>query len=485
MFYRVSSGAIAFALISASIGCANGITVVGSGGDAASSSGVGAGGAGGEGGKGPPGSCTTASDCTAMNDACNLGSCVNGTCIKAPANDMGACDDTLFCTDNDICMSGVCIGGTPKFCAPSNACHLGVCDETADACTEMPGNDGAQCDDMDNCTLAGSCSGGTCTKGPPVDCSVFNDVCAVGACDPMTGCKPMPVNDGSPCDDGLFCTINDFCQAAKCTSNTPNPCAPPGGCYIASCDEANKQCSAVPGNNGQACDDANSCTKGTTCLNGACINGQPDNEGTMCDDGSACTSGTTCQSGVCKGGMGPTVYFADDFHDNSKGWILGPEWQIGPAMVSSGQDSGYPDPGVDHSPSADNGVAGVVIGGNAFVDPINSIHPYYWLESPPFDTANAAGQVILGFQRWLNSDYADYMHNAVEVWDGAMWVNLWTSDFNPIEEDAWTFIQYDLTPYKNASMKIRFGFDIGEASNVFIMSSWNIDDVLVASAACP
>jgi hypothetical protein len=480
MLHRLSTGMTALALLGMSLGCATGVHVEGSGGDSATSTS----GAGGMDAGMNTGPCTTAAECIAMTDACNVGTCVNGTCVKGPANDLAPCNDGLFCTENDACNNGVCVGGSARYCATADACHVGACDEATDTCTEMPGNDGAQCDDMDICTLQGTCSAGACSKGSPVNCSIFDGPCTVGLCDPMAGCKPAPANDGSPCDDALFCTINDQCQSGTC-AGAPNPCAPPGGCYIASCDEVNAQCSAVPGNDGQPCDDGNSCSKGTTCLSGACINGQPDNEGAMCDDGSACTSMTSCTSGVCGGGVGPTVYFADDFHDKSKGWILGPEWEIGPAMVSSGEDSGYPDPGLDHTPTGDNGVAGVAIGGNEYLDPFNPIHPYYYLESPPFNTANAAGQVILGFQRWLNSDYADYMHNTVDVWDGVTWVNLWTSDFIPVEDQAWTFIQYDLTPYKNASMKIRFGFDIGEQFNVYLVSSWNIDDVLVASAACP
>src|SRR5262249_2227997 len=144
-------------------------------------------------------------------------------------NELSPCDDGLFCTENDVCTSGVCVGGGPKFCPTDDTCHIGTCDEQAKKCTTMPGNDGATCNDMDNCTLDGTCSAGACLKGPPVDCPVFDDVCPVGMCDPMTACKPMPVNDGTACDDGFFCTINDHCVAGVCTG-APNTCAPPGGC---------------------------------------------------------------------------------------------------------------------------------------------------------------------------------------------------------------------------------------------------------------
>jgi hypothetical protein len=209
------------------------------------------------------------------------------------------------------------------------------------------------------------------------------------------------------------------------------------------------------------------------------------NDGGACDDGASCTTGETCSAGICGGGMGPTVYFADDFKDNSAGWTLGSEWQIGFAKASAGGVFGA-DPAVDHTPTADNGVAGVVIGGNAQTQ----LHGFYYLESPTFNTANAAGQVIFSFWRWLNSDYDPYMHNVVEVFNGQSWVQLWLSGGPPGVEDSppngagWTYIQYNVTQWKNASMRVRFGFDI-TSGGVYTIGSWNVDDVLVANQGCP
>jgi hypothetical protein len=523
MLGRLGLGLGALVLTALGVGCATAVSVTTTGGDGGA---TGTGGSPGVGGamvdagvdvmvdSGPQGPCVTAEDCAFASDTCNVGTCINGACQKTPVNEFGGCNDGLFCTENDVCQSGKCVGGPMKSCPASGSCNVGTCDEAAKACKSAPGNDGDQCDDNDPCTLAGVCVNGTCSKGSPIDCSVFNGPCSVGTCDPMLGCKPSPLNDGSACDDGmsnpcstgqcmqgncqpvaaneggpcsdnLFCTVNDHCQNSVCVGGGPNPCAPPGGCYIASCDEFNQACTAVPGNDGAACDDFNTCTKNTTCLNGACINGVADNDGAMCDDSSTCTSATTCSAGVCGGGVGPTVYFADDFHDNSKGWLLGPEWQIGPAMASQGGAFGA-DPATDHSPSSDNGVAGVVIGGNE--NPV--VHGYYYIESPPFDTSTAAGSVILGFQRWLNSDYDPFMHNRVEVYNGSQWIVVWMSGPSPGIQDSppsglgWTFQQFDLTAYKNTAMKVRFGYDIGQ-SGVYTIGSWNLDDVLVASGACP
>ncbi|NUQ75694.1 MAG: hypothetical protein HUU21_19290 [Polyangiaceae bacterium] len=273
--------------------------------------------------------CDDAADCAWFNDTCNVGSCVNGLCTKLPANEYGSCDDGLFCTENDTCVAGACAGGTPRYCPSLDSCHLGICDEDLKTCKNVAGNDGAQCEDGDNCTGAGICNQGVCNKGSPISCDIFTTACSIGVCDPAVGCVAMPVsegswcddgsfdpcsegqcqsgmcvslpiNDGSWCDDGLFCTINDKCVAGSC-SGDPNPCAPPENpCMIGTCNEFNWSCVAVPGNNGMACEDGNFCTGGEVCSNGQCIGGVPANEGMACDDANGCTGGTTCVNGTCE-----------------------------------------------------------------------------------------------------------------------------------------------------------------------------------------
>lgn len=479
-------GALAATLLLGGLGCAQSVTFNPGGG------GGGSGGAdtGGTGGTTTTTTTTTSSttstgcvlaeDCAQLNGPCVVGTCINGMCSTTPANDNAPCDDGKFCTSGDTCQNGLCQGGLTMTCPGTDACHVGACDEATKSCVQQPGNNGAQCDDKDPCTYFGSCQGGTCVKGPAIDCSFLDGICSQGVCDAVVGCKSAPKNNGFPCDDGQFCTDGDSCQGGACMGGPPKTCVPPGGCFIGTCDEINDTCASVPGNNGAACDDGSPCTVSTTCLNGVCASGMPSNDGMSCDDGTSCTSGTTCLSGLCQGGVGPIIYFADDFKDASKGWTLGPEWQIGSATVSvPGQ--GFPDPGEDHSVTADNGIAGVVIGGNAGT----VLHPYYYLESPAFDTSAAAGPVVLGFYRWLNSDYDPFMHNTVEVFDGATWVQVWVTGGPPgVMDSAWTYESYDLTQYKSASMRVRFGFDI-TSGGVYTIGSWNIDDVLVASGACP
>jgi hypothetical protein len=307
---RLAWFSVALALASA---CSKGTVILeGTGGSGAT--GGGGSGVGGSGGQSSSssassssssGGCVTAADCASLSDACNTGACVNGMCGKLPANEFGACDDGKSCSQSDTCQQGVCVGGSPKFCPSEDSCHLGTCDLATDSCVQIPGNDGASCDDADACTLAGTCSNGTCSPGGMVDCSFLDGTCSIGVCDPALGCLVKPQNDGTPCDDNLYCTVDDTCTAGQC-SGIPNTCAAPGNiCMIGSCNEAAKSCVAVPGNDGMQCDDGNLCTMGETCSNGSCKNGAAANDGMQCDDQNGCTLATSCSNGVCgnAGGM--------------------------------------------------------------------------------------------------------------------------------------------------------------------------------------
>lgn len=171
-----------------------------------------------------------------------------------------------------------------------------------------------------------------------------------------------------------------------------------------------------------------------------------------------------------------TNLLTEDFSDNTGGWTLGSEWQIGSATTSSGQQYGNPDPGVDNTATADNGIAGVVIGGNAS----QSLHDFYYLTSPVVNT-NVAGNISLEFARWLNSDYAPYMQNSVEVFDGSNWVPIWQSGADPgVQDSSWNQQLFDITAYKNANTQVRFGFQVG-SNGVYSVSSWNLDDVKIVS----
>jgi hypothetical protein len=170
--------------------------------------------------------------------------------------------------------------------------------------------------------------------------------------------------------------------------------------------------------------------------------------------------------------------FQEDFADNAAGWTLGPEWQIGSATASAGQSAGNPDPASDHTESGDNGVAGTVIGGNLST----TVHGFHYLESPAMDLTGVPGAVALTFWRWLNLDHDPFMRASVEVFDGASWVLIFQTGGILTTDAQWAFHLYDVTPYKNAQFRVRFGHMVG-SSSAHTVSGWNLDDVSVGPLA--
>ncbi|WP_437497226.1 hypothetical protein [Sorangium sp. So ce1099] len=169
------------------------------------------------------------------------------------------------------------------------------------------------------------------------------------------------------------------------------------------------------------------------------------------------------------------VLFADSFADNAARWSLAAGWEIGPARASSDQRAGSPDPASDHTPTGDNGLAGVLLGGSPSV---TAPHPQRYLTSPAVDAA-VRGRVTLSFWRWLNATYRNKAR--VEVFDGSRWRIVYESPHDDVVESAWKRVTYDLTPYKSRSLRVRFGYSAVIAFGGAPTSGWNIDDVQISA----
>jgi len=422
---------------------------------------------------------------------CNEGQYMGtvGECVVVNDEDGASCDDGMFCTTNDACVEGVCTGGPENDCGLElEPCQASVCDEGTQSCSTTAIPNGEPCTSDDLCTVNSSCQNGLCV-GQTKDCffAPVPDECHVSVCDSADGmCKPEVGNEGLGCSDpNDLCTVGKTCTAGSCVGGAPKDCsALTQGCFNGICDTMTGQCVQDPIAPGQMCQEAaDDCNVGICDMNGMC-NPQPANEGGACEDGNSCTAGETCTAGVCGGGtMVPqTTYFSEDFADNAAGWTLDTEWQIGAATSSTAPGScGNGDPGMDHTATADNGIAGAVIGGNVST----SVHGYYYLTSPVIDTSAVSGSMWLSFYRWLNSDYTSFMNNTVEVYDGATWNQLWESGPPPATQDGmWNQQAYDISAYKSNQMKIRFGYEVG-STGVYTCSGWNLDDVAVTNVVCP
>lgn len=179
-----------------------------------------------------------------------------------------------------------------------------------------------------------------------------------------------------------------------------------------------------------------------------------------------------------------TVFFHDAFDGNTQGWTLDTSWTIADTCASPpAPQKGNPDPKVDHTTGAAGGIVGAYVCGN---NPTGATSAARYATSPAVDVASAPS-VFLTFYRWLNSDALTYMTSTVDVYDGASWVNVYTNPSgsgNLVADAAWTRESYDVTAYKNAAFRVRFGYAVVNAG-VYEMSCWNVDDVALSTVACP
>jgi len=452
-----------------------------SGGDQGSSS------SGGAAAGGAPSNCAT--DCSAIHtEACFAAICDEelGQCVVV-ATEGQACDDEVFCTVGETCnAAGLCTNGLPNQCGVTpEQCQTVICDERDKGCQTQPKVDGQDCDPGDLCVIGASCVNGLCVGGTTNDCffAPVPNECYVATCDPATGqCEAQIGNEGEECTDvNELCTVEKTCSAGSCVGGKPKDCSWfSAGCFDGQCDAASGQCFADPVLQGEACSSGTDlCNVGTCSSSGVCVPG-PINEAGACTDGWNCTTGETCTSGTCGGGTSAnTIYFMDDFADNSAGWTLDTSWAIGPTAASTGYNWGGSDPVQDHSPSYDNGVAGVVLGGN--ITPV--MHGFYWLTSPVIDTSGASS-LVLEFYRWLNGGFGTFMSEEIQVYNGSIWITVFDNNAsaNGIADTSWQHIVIDILAHANSNMQVRFGYDDNIA--FFVLGGWNVDDVLIANAPC-
>jgi hypothetical protein len=115
----------------------------------------------------------TSTGCTTQNKLngtgcgmsyCSNGLCEDGHCNITPINEGKSCPDDLFCTIDETCQSGFCVG-VPNPCPATAPCVQGSCDEAEKACVMTAIADDMPCDDGDPCTADEFCSDQMCTGG--------------------------------------------------------------------------------------------------------------------------------------------------------------------------------------------------------------------------------------------------------------------------------------------------------------------------------
>ena len=90
------------------------------------------------------------------------------------------CDDGKACNGKEVCHGGQCHAGVAVTCGSSDPCTASTCDEKTGACTESPRADGLTCEDGLFCTVNDACSKGKCLGS--ARCAVKDNPCVRTTC---------------------------------------------------------------------------------------------------------------------------------------------------------------------------------------------------------------------------------------------------------------------------------------------------------------
>jgi hypothetical protein len=435
-------------------------------------------------------------DCsTIKTEQCTIAVCNTGqelgpinTCVVIPAPKGTSCDDGKFCTVNDTCDNGECVGGTPNDCGTKHSpCEAVICYEDMKSCDVTPVDDGSACEPTDLCQTNGVCHLGQCL-GQPKDCSFspLNE-CNKVTCEPSTGkCvgTPDPTKDENPCVlSGPLCSVNKTCQSGQCQGGTPKDCSALNvGCQVGVCQDDTGQCHATPAPVGTSCSDGIAeCHVGTCDVKGVCTP-SAGLDGVACNDHNACTKSDTCSNGTCSGSAvsGCVLYFQEGFETCPDGWTLAGDWQCGTPM--------------NVGPTAPHTGTGVIATQIAGVYTINQSFNTCTADSPAIDLT-AATSPVLSFFAWDHTEGGtfDGWNLKISTLTGSTWSS-WTevSTVTPAypltvlgqpswggdhSAEGWQNYLADLQAYAGHQVKLRFAFR-SDAATVY--PGVYLDDVVVA-----
>jgi hypothetical protein len=423
------------------------------------------------GGGGSGGTATTSTG-GATGGSSTGGGGAGGNSMTCPPGNTEAC----YTADPGTLGKGVCTAGTKECdqagewgpCVGEVVPALETCDGQDNDCDEEL-DEGCPCVDGETCYPFGGTPGqGACKTGIKV-CSGGELVECQGAVGPTDEiCNGEDDDCDTTPDDvpglGNACSIagaQGVCAVGELHCNIAEMLVDCATTNVAT----NETCNGLD-------DDCNGLTDDL--LTQTCTLDVPSPGGSV-----SCKGHMVCDAGgqaVCS----RRFFFEDDFSDGSAGWDFDAGWEISSATVSPQPDQGNPDPAEDHTASADNGVAGAIIGGNLDQPQLMS-----YLTSPSIDVKNWP-TLYLSYWRWLNantSDGVNYIHHVqVSKNNGVDWTNVFINNNAGVYDNEWMFIVHDLSPYVGTSIRVRFGFQkfLAIAPSV---SSWNIDDLVVSS--CP
>jgi hypothetical protein len=171
-----------------------------------------------------------------------------------------------------------------------------------------------------------------------------------------------------------------------------------------------------------------------------------------------------------------TEFYSDDLSANP-GWATSGEWAFGQPAGLGGTEHGNPDP---TGGATGTNVYGVDLAGDYDV----AVGGPFYLTTSAINTTGYTN-VVLRFERWLNTDYPDFAYATIDVSNnGTTWTNVFTNPEQEIADTAWQSMEVDIAAVADnqPTVYIRWGYEIGSTS-AFAYSGWNIDDVSLAGTA--
>lgn len=246
-------------------------------------------------------------------DACHIGVCEEATksCKVLPGNDGNNCTDGDPCTAIAACQAGKCVQQTQKDCSfLDQTCATGTCDSKK-GCISVANKDGSKCDDGQYCTVDDACKSGACI-GQPNTCAPPGDICLIGTCDEgLKKCVSVPGNEGAKCQSGNICLGGETCANGVCNGGAP---ANEGKACVAA-DKCMVGTSCAGGVCGSPQSMITQCIDGDGCCPPNCAN-DSDCCGNDCWGPTGCkTDAGHCVKFSCRAGTdGPT------FCDKCMGW---------------------------------------------------------------------------------------------------------------------------------------------------------------------
>jgi probable HAF family extracellular repeat protein len=157
--------------------------------------------------------------------------------------------------------------------------------------------------------------------------------------------------------------------------------------------------------------------------------------------------------------------------DESPNWTAEGQWEFGHPLGLGGVSYGYPDPSSGYT---GQNVYGVNLAG----DYNTEIGGPYYLATEPIGCTRYDNMKV-SFMSWLNIDSSDYVRCRFEVSaNGTDWVVLWNNNFEPITDENWSKMEFDISEYAddNPSLYLRWKYEVIE-NRAYPYSGWNIDDI--------